>query len=509
MARALRATHSTQEVESDAGFLESVLGHFPDGVVVADGWGNCLYVNEAAETILGLDIREHPVSDWAGVYGLCLPDTVTPYPADQLPLAKAIRGEDVPETEVYVKNTEVPLGRWIGMKSRSMGDATGVARGGVVVMRDITSSKRNLEFFQRLSSVVEQTGDSVIITDPSGVIEYVNSGFETITGYSREEVLGSRPHILNSGEHSEEFFRDLWSTLLAGKVYRGTIINRRKNGERYCSEQTITPIKSATGDTSHFVSVGKDITHVIKAAEEQSKMLLARTVQQKLYPSRAPELEHFDLAGTAYPADATGGDYFDYIPMQDDYLGIAIGDVSGHGIATALQMVQTRAYLRSLSATSSDVEGILRRLNSALLTDMGDGHYLTLILARLDPRTGAIVLSNAGHPPGYVLDHSGAVKQVLTGTGLPLGFFPDWERDPGIDVSLEPGDLMVLFTDGITEAENQSGDLFGTERILAFVSAHRHETSHDIVHGLCLAVRRFTGSAPQNDDVTAIVCKAI
>jgi sigma-B regulation protein RsbU (phosphoserine phosphatase) len=398
---------------------------------------------------------------------------------------------------------------WIGMKSRSLGDTIGVAGRGVLVMRDITLSKRSQDFFHRLSSVVEQTGDSVIITNPSGAIEYVNSGFENITGYAREEVLGSKPSVLNSGEHGEEFFRDLWTTLLAGRVFRGTIINRRKNGERYCSEQTITPIKHATGDISHFVSVGKDITHVIKAAEEQTKMMLARTVQQKLYPSRAPELEHFDLAGAAYPADATGGDYFDYIPMQDDYLGIAIGDVSGHGIATALLMVQTRAYLRSLSATRSDVEGILRGLNRALLTDMEAGHYVTLILARLDPHTGAVVVSNAGHPPGYVLDRSGAVKRVLTGTGVPIGLFRDWKCDPSIEVKLESGDLMVFFTDGITEAENQEGDVFGTERILEFVRTHRLETSHDIVHGLCLAVQRFTGSAPQNDDITAIVCKAI
>jgi PAS domain S-box-containing protein len=97
-------------------------------------------------------------------------------------------------------------------------------------MRDITSSKSGQELVQRLSSVVEQTGDSVVITDTSGVIEYVNSGFESITGYAREEVLGTKPHILKSGRHTEEYYKNLWSTLLAGGVFRGTIINRKKNG---------------------------------------------------------------------------------------------------------------------------------------------------------------------------------------------------------------------------------------------------------------------------------------
>jgi sigma-B regulation protein RsbU (phosphoserine phosphatase) len=506
LTRALRTPHPGPAVDTDTGFLKSVLRHLPDGVVVADERGKCLYANEAAEKILGVDLREHPVTEWAAVYGLYLPDTVTPFPSDRLPLVEALSGRDIPETEVYVKNADTTRGLWIGMRSQSLGDAMG---GGVLILRDLTSTKGSQELVQRLSSVVEQTGDSVVITDPSGLIEYVNPAFETTTGYTREEVLGSKPHILNSGEHGEEFFRDLWTTLLAGKIFRGTIINRKRNGERYYSMQTITPMKRASGDTSHFVSVGKDITQVIRAAEEQSKMMLARTVQQNLYPSRAPQLEHFDVAGAAYPADATGGDYFDYIPMKNENLGIVIGDVSGHGIATALMMVQTRAYLRSLSTTRSDVEGLLRELNRALSTDMSDGHYVTLTLARLDPHTGAVAFSNAGHPPGYVIDRSGNVRRTLTATGVPMGCFPEWECDPSVDISLEPGELLVLFTDGITEAENPEGEVFGTERIMEFVRAHRRETSQDIVHGLCLAALRFTGSAPQNDDVTAIVCKAL
>jgi sigma-B regulation protein RsbU (phosphoserine phosphatase) len=172
-------------------------------------------------------------------------------------------------------------------------------------------------------------------------------------------------------------------------------------------------------------------------------------------------------------------------------------------------MAQTRAYLRSIAASRSDVDDILRMLNRTLVADRMDDHYVTMLLARLDPRRGILVYSNAGHPTGYILDSRGAVKSTLSSTGIPLGLFSEWDCGPPVEISLEPGDLMVLFTDGITEAENHEGDVFGTERILEFVSGHRHETSHDIVHGLYLAVKRFTGSAPQNDDVTAIVCKAI
>jgi serine phosphatase RsbU (regulator of sigma subunit) len=266
-------------------------------------------------------------------------------------------------------------------------------------------------------------------------------------------------------------------------------------------------MKEASGDTSHFVSVGKDITHIIKAAEDENKMKLARTVQQKLYPSCAPELEHFDLAGAAYPADATGGDCFDYLPMQDESLCIAIGDVSGHGIATALVMAQTRAYLRSIAASRSGVDDILRSLNRTLVTDKIDDHYVTMLLARLNPRTGILVYSNAGHPTGYILDGRGAVKSALSSTSIPLGLFLELDCGPRVELSLEPGDLVVLLTDGVSETENKKGDVFGVDRALEFIRSHRHEAAKDIVRGLYQSVRSFAGDAQQNDDMTAIVCK--
>lgn len=119
-----------------------------------------------------------------------------------------------------------------------------------------------------LSIAVEQTADNIVITDRNGIIEYVNPAFEQTTGYLRQDVLGKTPALLKSGKHQESFYKELWATILEGKTFRGAIINKKKNGELYCADQTITPLKNAAGEITHFVSVWKDITERMHHREE-------------------------------------------------------------------------------------------------------------------------------------------------------------------------------------------------------------------------------------------------
>jgi sigma-B regulation protein RsbU (phosphoserine phosphatase) len=236
-------------------------------------------------------------------------------------------------------------------------------------------------------------------------------------------------------------------------------------------------------------------------------MRLARIVQQKLYPARAPELEGFDLAGAAFPADHTCGDYYDFVPFAGGRVGIAIGDVSGHGFGSALLMAETRAYLRSLSKTSADLAQILRRLNRFLCQDTGDERFVTLMLTLLDPVRRSLVYSSAGHIHGYVLDRSGAVRHVLDSTGTPLGIFDDSGFASSPEIPLEEGDLLLLLTDGAAEARNSEGAFFETERVLRVVAGERHRGAAQIVESLRAAVEEFSRDSPQADDITVVVCK--
>jgi serine phosphatase RsbU (regulator of sigma subunit) len=240
----------------------------------------------------------------------------------------------------------------------------------------------------------------------------------------------------------------------------------------------------------------------------REEIRLARQIQQKLFPVASLPSANFDISGASYPAAATGGDYFDYIPMRDGGLGVVIGDVSGHGFGPALLMAEVRAYLRALMLTRADVGEIVGLLNRTLADDAPEGQFATLLLARLEPTTRSVVYASAGHWPGYVLSTSGEVKAVLQSTGMPLAVQPDGEFPAVALPPLEPGELLVLLTDGMVEAHGPDDKLFGMERVLDVVRAHQGRTARAIVDTLYAAVRAFCGAQTQLDDMTAIIIKA-
>jgi len=251
------------------------------------------------------------------------------------------------------------------------------------------------------------------------------------------------------------------------------------------------------------------VTEQRKLQEIEIQMRLAREIQQMLYPrpETIPTIRGLDMAGAAYPADATGGDYYDFISMPDGGVCIAVGDVSGHGFGPALVMAEARAYLRAFASRESDIPTILSGVNQGLVGDLQQGQYITLLLARLDAHLQSLVYASAGHPPGYLLSADGKVKCSLDSTDPPLGMFADRHFSSDRTVDMRPGDLLVFLTDGITEATSADGTEFGAERALDAVIRHRHMSAREIVEQMYLSVRSFCGAAPQVDDVTCVVCK--
>jgi len=260
-----------------------------------------------------------------------------------------------------------------------------------------------------------------------------------------------------------------------------------------------------------FVSSVRDVTERKRAAmalqERRIEMLTARSIQEHLFPADPPLLSGFDIGGARYPAAFTAGDYLDYLPMPDGSLGFAIGDVSGHGIGPALITAFAHAQLQSLAKRYTEVDEILAAANSILCEETQDDLFVTLLLVRLDPRTRSLVYANAGHPTGYVLDSSGDVKDRLESTDFPLGIIPDTGFPVHDCITLEPGNLVLLLTDGAAEARSRDDRMFGTEQVLEIVRSNRSKTSAQIVMSLYRAVQRFSGSDTLLDDVTALVIK--
>jgi serine phosphatase RsbU (regulator of sigma subunit) len=263
-----------------------------------------------------------------------------------------------------------------------------------------------------------------------------------------------------------------------------------------------------------MTSIGRHIDQFIErlTAEEgllqkETELRIAKKIQQRLVAKAAPALNGFDMAGVSHSAAETGGDYFEFFPLLDSCQGIVIADACGHGLGPALLVTETRAYLRAFALISEDISRILAFVNDRLVEDTGGDSFVTLFLARLDPRTCSFLYSSAGHPKGCILDHSGSVKAFLQSTGPPLGIIPDCDFPISPAIALEPGDLVLLFTDGVAEAHAPNDTVFGFQRASDIVRVYRRDTAAQIVHNLYHAVRAFSHSRPQVDDITAVVIK--
>ena len=486
--------------------LRSAMDYLPEGLIIADKKGRFLLCNRAARNLLGME--SEPVLDsWPEVKGWFKADGITPYSYQELPATQALAGKALPEAEVFVRSSQCPDGIWLAVQASPLSNNRGEIHGSIVLFHNVTEKRQIDARIRMLTSAVEQTADSIIITDNKATIEYVNPAFESMTGFTSQEALGRTPMILKSGVHDDAFYRDLWLTIISGKVYRNTLVNRKKNGEIFFAEQTITPVRDSPGNITHFVTVIKDVTELRKIQEQEFQMSLARAVQQQFYTTPPPRIPGFDFAGAAFPADATGGDYFDFMLLPQNRLGVVVGDVSGHGISAALLMAELRAYLRAFAQRNSDIGRVLSLTNRALACDLQTNSYATLIFCCLDLSSKSLVYASAGHTPGYVLDSSGAVKYALDSLDIPLGFLPEHKFTRSEPLYLQPGDILALLTDGITEAERPDQTPFGVERALAFIHAHRGETARKIVGGLYQAVRDFSEGLPQSDDITAVICK--
>jgi PAS domain S-box-containing protein len=488
-----------------ARLMQNILESLTEGVIVADTSGKILVANSAATAISDNWFAEVPSSAWSETYGFFRPGTETLIPPDELPLTRAISGKVTSGVEVFVHNPQVPDGTFVSVSGAPLLSESGAIRGGVVVLRDISDRKRAEERLQRLSSAVEQTADSVVITDQKGNIEYVNPAFEATTGYSSAEVLGRNPNILKSGVQGPEFYRDLWETILRGEPFRGTTVNRKKDGDLYYAEQTITAIKDRNGSITHFVSVLKDMTERRKLQEQEIEMELAAEIQRELLPEEMPSIAGFEVLGRNRPARHVGGDYFGFHQLDGGRWALVLGDVSGKGAPAALLVSTLDSALRVLLDHMGVSSELLDRLNRHVFESSAAEKFITMIVAEVEPREGVLTYLNAGHNPGLLLRSDGTVEHLDPG-GSPVGMFPDGEFESG-RLQLGSGDLLCLYSDGITEAVAPDEDEFEIERLTDVLERHRDRPLDEILDAVDRAVAEFADGQPQGDDQTFVLLR--
>jgi sigma-B regulation protein RsbU (phosphoserine phosphatase) len=241
----------------------------------------------------------------------------------------------------------------------------------------------------------------------------------------------------------------------------------------------------------------------------QSELDLAQEVHKSLMPQKAPEVPGLDFAAYSRPAQIIGGDLFDFFTFQDGAQGFAIADVAGHGVSAGLLMASLQTALRTLVPLHHSPSEVIRRVNDLFCHNVGFTTFASVFLGSFKPATHVLSYSNAGHNPPLVIRTQAPDRPPATWlrpTGAAIGLVEEATFGEGT-VTLLPGDILLLYTDGVTEATNHRSEEFGPQRLAGFLQQISHQPARDLVHSLRDELQEFTEGLPLADDTTIVVCR--
>jgi serine phosphatase RsbU (regulator of sigma subunit)/pSer/pThr/pTyr-binding forkhead associated (FHA) protein len=237
----------------------------------------------------------------------------------------------------------------------------------------------------------------------------------------------------------------------------------------------------------------------------ERELQLAREIQQRFQPSVMPAVPNYELQGISFPSYQIGGDYYDFILCADGRLVVALGDVSGKGTSAALLMSSLHAAVHAQVASCRPITETIGAVNRYLADNTPANRFVTLFYAELDPVTGSLSFINAGHNPPIIAHEGGTLEQLAAG-GLPLGIVPDFDYREG-RTQLRPGDVLVAYSDGVTESQNPAGEEFGTVRLQEVIAQNIHRSAAGIRDKIEAALSSFAQGTPAGDDITLLIVK--
>jgi sigma-B regulation protein RsbU (phosphoserine phosphatase) len=258
-----------------------------------------------------------------------------------------------------------------------------------------------------------------------------------------------------------------------------------------------------------FNSIGPRLKELYQV---RNTLALAMEVQQSLIPKQDPQIAGLDIAGTSIYCDETGGDYYDYLKageQEPSKLSIIVGDVSDHGVPSALLMTTARAFLRQRSTGPGTIKDIVADVNRLLARDVGSsGRFMSLFCLAIDAGEPYIRWVRAGHDPAWLYDPGTDTFSELSGKGLPLGVFEDTDYEE-TGKQVVPGQVITIGTDGIWETANAQGVLFGKEPLKEIIRTHAKASAKEMVTSIIQAIQAFRGTAKQQDDITIVIVKVL
>ncbi len=283
------------------------------------------------------------------------------------------------------------------------------------------------------------------------------------------------------------------------------LLRHRRSANTLDSLAAVQALASQIGSALYRARVHRETIAHQKVAQE---LEFAGRIQASFLPRAVPSVPGWDLAATLVPARQTSGDFFDFIELGNGRLGLLVADVADKGTGAALYMALSRTLIRTYALDYPDEPGrALQLANERILSDTESDQFVTLFYGVLDPAAATLTYSNAGHNPAFLIDPRGSREtRALGHTGIPLGMFPGMSWQQAM-VGLEPDDLLVMYTDGVSEAQDGAGAEFGEKRLLTAVQSSPFGGAKELETAVLAAIQTFVGDAPQFDDITLLIVR--
>jgi sigma-B regulation protein RsbU (phosphoserine phosphatase) len=375
---------------------------------------------------------------------------------------------------------------------------------------DITKRKLAEERNLRLAAIVDSSDDAIIGKTMDGIITSWNKGAEKIFGYTESEVLGKSITMLIPAENIAEVL-NIHERIQAGEhVEHFETIRRKKNGAMIVMSLTYSPVKDEQGRTVALSTIGRDISDRKKAEQVlmenalmNGELKIAQEIQQSLLPCCQVDLPGLLIACRFLPAAHVGGDYYDFLTLGNGIVDMVIADVTGHSVGSALLMTMVRSILHAKVSTSCSPGKLLTVLNNLLHNDLSRAELqLSMFYIRIDTVNRTLTYANAGHSQPLLMCARDGSFSELDAEGLLIGIKSAVDFEEKV-IRVEAGDILTLYTDGVTESEDAAGNFFGTGRLSRAIAARSSGHPQEIVAGVFQELAAFTLS----DDVALIIVK--
>jgi serine phosphatase RsbU (regulator of sigma subunit) len=333
-----------------------------------------------------------------------------------------------------------------------------------------------------------------------------------------EEVVGQGRSVLTSDAQHDPRFKSSTMTIQGirsvlavplgvGQSIFGIIYADSPLAEARFTEDHLKVLTTLGSVAAIRVENARLIEEQLGRERLEHELQLAREIQQRFQPTAPPIVPGYELQGISFPSYEIGGDYYDFIPRPDGRMIIALGDVSGKGTAAALLMSSLHAAIHAQVASHQSISETITAVNRYLADNIPANRFVTLFYAELDPQTGSLSFLNAGHNPPLIVHAAGTVEKLAAG-GLPLGIMPDAPYREG-RTQLQPGDALIVYSDGVTETQNPAGEEFGPDRLQDVVFHNLDASAAGMRDKIEAALTKFAQGTPAVDDITLVIVKRI